>query len=315
MITGLSPVAMLGFVVAVVGVALGVGYGMVTLLAPRRTAKDRIRELTQSPAGESAASEPSIMSYRAVRTVTHKISELAKPQTIDEGNLLKRRLLQAGLRMRNSVELFSASRSILALVLPFIAIVALQSAETQLTLSLMVVLVLAMVGYYAPAIWVSMRISERQDQIMRAFPDALDLLVSSVEAGLGLDAAFRRVAEELKGAAPLLATELQQVTHEVTAGVPRGEALRNLDLRTGLNEIRQLVNVLAQADKFGTSVARALRIHSDMVRQKRMLAAEEKAAQISPKLTVVMILCIMPSLFVVLLGPAAIQIYRQFLGK
>ena len=107
----------------------------------------------------------------------------------------------------------------------------------------------------------------------------------------------------------------QTVIHEITAGVPRLDALRALDHRTGIDEVRQLVNVLAQAERFGTSVARALRVHADMVRQKRMLAAEEEAAKISPKLTVVMILFIMPSLFTVLMGPAAVQVYRNFVDK
>ena len=180
---------------------------------------------------------------------------------------------------------------------------------------LMIGLIMASIGYYAPGFVVTSRIEGRQKAIMKSFPDALDLLVSSVEAGLGLDAAFRRVADEIEAPAPVLAGELKAVNQEVTAGVSRVEALRHLDQRTGLEDMKQLVNVLAQAERFGTSVARALRVHADLVRTKRQLKAEEKAAQISPKLTVVMILFIMPSLFAILLGPAMVQVFRQYVQQ
>ena len=143
--------------------------------------------------------------------------------------------------------------------------------------------------------------------------DALDLLVSSVEAGLGLDAAFRRVSKEMESAAPALVRELQAVNYEVEAGIPRTTALRHLDERTGLQEVNSLVNVLLQAERFGTSVAEALRVHSELVRKKRMLAAEENAAKISPKLTLAMIIFILPLLFTVLAGPAAINVVNNLL--
>ena len=171
----------------------------------------------------------------------------------------------------------------------------------------------ATIGYYLPAGYVNARLQSRQNSLLKPFPDALDLLVSSVEAGLGVDAAFQRVAKEIEPAAPELARELQMVNHEVAAGIPRIDALRRLDARTGLQEINSLVNVMTQAERFGTSVANALRVHSELVRNKRMLEAEERAAQISPKLTVGMIIFILPSLFIVLVGPAAINVIRNLL--
>jgi tight adherence protein C len=300
-------VAILAVVAAVV---LG-GLALVTLLNPQRTARDRIQELTQAKKKDDAAS---VLDYRAVRTVTAQVSKLASPDaTSDAGNLLKRRLLQAGFRGRGSVEAFSAVRAGLALALPIMTLLILpEMNKSQL---LMIGLIMASIGYYAPGFIVTSRIEGRQKAIMKSFPDALDLLVSSVEAGLGLDAAFRRVADEIEGPAPILAAELKAVNQEVTAGVSRVEALRHLDQRTGLEDMKQLVNVLAQAERFGTSVARALRVHADLVRTKRQLKAEEKAAQISPKLTVVMILFIMPSLFAILLGPAMVQVFRQYVQQ
>jgi tight adherence protein C len=299
-------VAVLAVVAAVVLGALAV----VTLLNPQRTARDRIQELTQSKRKEG---EGSVLDYRAVRTVTAQVSKLAAPGEGDAGNLLRRRLSQAGFRGRSSVEAFSAIRAGLAFTLPVMTLLILpEMATSQL---LVIGLITATIGYYAPGFLVTSRIEKRQKAIMKSFPDALDLLVSSVEAGLGLDAAFRRVADEIESAAPILAEELQAVNHEVTAGVSRVEALRHLDQRTGLEDMKQLVNVLAQAERFGTSVAKALRVHADLVRTKRQLLAEEKAAQISPKLTVVMILFIMPSLFAILLGPAMVQVFRQYVQR
>lgn len=297
-------------VLAVVVVTILVGFAAVTLFNPQRTARDRIREI----AGGGQQKEDSVLDYKAVRSVTSTVSKLASPDAnTDQGNLLRRQLIQAGFRTRNNLEIFSASRAGLALALP--AMVALFLPEMGLASVLAVILFCATVGYYLPGFVLASKISARQKEIMATFPDALDLLVSSVEAGLGLDAAFRRVADELDNAAPKLASELKLVNHEVTAGVPRIEALKNLDHRTGLDDIKQLVNVLAQAERFGTSVARALRLHAELVRTKRQLAAEEKAAQISPKLTVVMILFVMPSLFAVLLGPAVVQVTRNFIER
>ena len=300
-------VAILAVIAAVV---LG-GLAVVTLLNPQRTARDRIQELTQTKKKDDASS---VLDYRAVRTVTAQVSKLASPDAAsDAGNLLKRRLMQAGFRGRGNVEAFSAVRAGLAFALPIMTLLILPEMNTSQLL--MIGLIMASIGYYAPGFIVTSRIEGRQKAIMKSFPDALDLLVSSVEAGLGLDAAFRRVADEIEGPAPVLAAELKAVNQEVTAGVSRVEALRHLDQRTGLEDMKQLVNVLAQAERFGTSVARALRVHADLVRTKRQLKAEEKAAQISPKLTVVMILFIMPSLFAILLGPAMVQVFRQYVQQ
>jgi tight adherence protein C len=176
---------------------------------------------------------------------------------------------------------------------------------------LVVLLGSAAAGYYLPAFLLDWRIRQRQAAILRPFPDALDLLVCCVEAGLGIDAALRRVASEMESAAPELSQELHLVNNEIAAGVQRADALKRLDARTGLNEMGSLVSVLIQADRFGTSIAKALRIHAELVRAKRMLAAEEKAAQISPKLTVAMILFILPTLMAVLIGPAILNISKN----
>ncbi len=293
--------------VGVFVVVLIVFYAVRMLLNPERTARDRVNDLT----GTRVSTDSLLAPDEQVRGVTSNLSALAQPSDVDEANDQRMRLIQGGYRSRNNLEVYSAIRAVLAMVVPLLLWAVVPSM--QLVYLLFVLMLGATCAYYAPALWLSHRIDKRKEALMRPFPDAMDLLVSSVEAGLGLDAAFRRVAQEMESAAPELAKELQAVNHEVGAGISRVEALRHLDHRTGLEEVKSLVNVLMQAERFGTSVARALRVHSNLVRKKRMLAAEEQAAQISPKLTVAMILFILPSLFVVLAGPAVINVVNTLL--
>lgn len=299
-----------GLVAAVLGFAsmvimLAIAFGLRLLLFPERSARDRIVDLTGG-----ARDEAPLFQAEAVRGAASAFGKLARPSEEDAG-LMRRRLIQAGYRGRNNLEIYTGLRVILAFGLAILFVLLIRTDRAVATV--FVTLLGVAVGYYLPAFILGRQLRGRQQRLMRTFPDALDLLVSSVEAGLALDAAFRRVAKEIETAAPELARELQLVNYEVEAGVPRIEALRHLDARTGLEEVNSLVNVLAQAERFGTSVARALRVHANLVRTKRMLAAEEQAAQISPKLTVAMILFILPSLFCVVLGPAAINIYRKLL--
>jgi tight adherence protein C len=200
---------------------------------------------------------------------------------------------------------------LLALALP--VVVGLFLPGASLAVLSLALLVSASLGYYAPALYVSNRTAHRKQDIGRNIPDALDMLVSCTEAGLGLDAAFQRVAENLSEASPALSAEIGVATAEVSAGVTRSDALRRLEQRTGVPELTSLVNVLIQADRLGTPVAQALRVYAASTRILRQLRAEEKAAAISPKLTVAMVIFLLPSLFVVILGPAVVNIIRDVL--
>ncbi len=153
----------------------------------------------------------------------------------------------------------------------------------------------------------------RQREIFETFPDALDLLTICIEAGLAIDAAIVRVAEEMMPVAPVLSEELHLVTLELRAGNSKEKALRNLAMRTGVEDVETLVSMLIQAERFGTSIADSLRIHSEGLRTKRRQRAEETAAKIALKLLFPLIFCIFPALMLVLLGPAMIQIYRVLL--
>ena len=168
----------------------------------------------------------------------------------------------------------------------------------------------AVMGYVLPGMAVSRKIKKRQKEMQKALPDALDMLVVSVEAGLGLNAALVRVSEEMDRMSPVLSEQLGLVNLEIRAGTSREEALRNLGERTGLQDIISLVGMLIQTERFGTSVAQALRVHADTMRTKRRQRAEEAAAKTTIKLVFPLVFCIFPAMFVVILGPALIQIYQ-----
>jgi len=176
-------------------------------------------------------------------------------------------------------------------------------------------LALAFAGFYLPNLWVQNRFSKRRTTIFKGLPDAIDLLVICVEAGMGLNAAIGHVAQELKLAHPELSKELTLVTLEMRAGKSRKEALKSLAVRTGLDDVESLVTVLNQTEQFGTSVSRSLRVFSDSFRSKRFQKAEEIAGKLSVKLTIPCILFIFPALFVVLAAPAMIRVFEIFLNR
>jgi tight adherence protein C len=168
-------------------------------------------------------------------------------------------------------------------------------------------------GVLLPELWILWRISARQHQIRRGLPDALDLLVICVEAGLGIDQALMRVSEELKVVHRELSDELQLVNLEMRVGKTRIEALRELARRTGLDDVKALVAMLAQTERFGTSIAQSLRVHSDDLRTRRRQRAEEAGAKTTVKMVPALVLFIFPALMVVILGPAILIIMRQFI--
>jgi tight adherence protein C len=173
--------------------------------------------------------------------------------------------------------------------------------------------ILVLLGMALPDFWLRIKTSGRKERIEKAFPDALDLLVVCVEAGMGLDASFNRIGKELELTHPDLSAEFKLMNLELRAGKPRRRALRNLAERTDIDDVSSLVTMLLQTDRFGTSVARSLRIFSETFRTTRYQKAEEIAAKIGTKLVFPLAMCIFPSFFVVAIGPAAIQAWRMFM--
>ena len=172
---------------------------------------------------------------------------------------------------------------------------------------------MALVGFYLPNLWVKLRISSRKEKIQRGLPDALDLMVVCVEAGTGLDAALNRTAEEMKKTHSVLAEELSLVNMEIRAGKPRQDALKNLAWRTDLEDVSNLTTLLIQTEKFGTSIAQALRVHSDFMRTKRFQRAEEFAQKMPVKLLFPLALFILPMFLLITLGPV-IVIFSKYLA-
>ncbi len=170
-------------------------------------------------------------------------------------------------------------------------------------------------GYFLPNGILDRMVAKRQHELFMAFPDALDLLRVCVEAGLGLDAAIKRVGQEIQLESHALAQEFSLLGLELRAGASRNNALRNLALRIGLEDINSLVSMLIQADRFGTSMADSLRVHSESLRSKRRIKAEEAAAKLPVKILLPLIFCVFPSLLTVLMGPAVINILQLLMPR
>jgi len=230
---------------------------------------------------------------------------------------IKMRFLRAGFRRANVPAVFWGIKTLLAIGLPagflLTRITVLKIFSLNGTLAICVCLALA--GFYLPDIWLRIRTAYRKDKIVKGLPDALDLLVVCVEAGMGLDSAINRVGEEIRLSNKTLSDELRLLNLELRAGMSRRAALRNLALRTDIDDLNNLVTLLIQTDRFGTSISKALRVYSDTFRTKRYQRAEEIAAKIPVKLVFPLILFIFPSLFVAIMGPAAIRLYEVFLAR
>jgi tight adherence protein C len=242
---------------------------------------------------------------------------LARPTRADELSRLRGRLVQAGLRSPHAMELFLGAKLVLAAAatLTFLELNGRLARGLRFPMEEALALLVCAAAFFLPNLWLAGRIQDRQGTIERTLPDAMDLLVTCVEAGLGLDAALARVADELALAAPLLAGELVTTFLEIQAGLTRRDAFRRLAERTGVEDLRQLSAVLTQTEVFGTSIARALRVHADGMRIRRMQRAEQKAAMVGVKMTFPLVLCILPSLIAIVLGPAVVSIVTNLIDK
>ena len=240
-------------------------------------------------------------SWEKVAATFKRMGRVA-PQSPSEMGKLQRRLVAAGYRNSEAIVVFLGIRVACAAV-------AFAALATPIFMRPNIALAFggAGLGYVIPTIVLARLEKRRQHKIRLSLPDALDLLVVSVEAGLGLDQALQRVAVELAFAYPDLSDELRLINLELRAGKPRPEALRNLADRTGVDDLSSLVTMLIQTDKFGTSVAQSLRVYSETLRTKRRQRAEEAAAKTGVKMVFPLVVCIFPAIWIVTIGPAAIR--------
>lgn len=242
-------------------------------------------------------------------------ARLAGADDADSISRLQARFLQAGLRARAAPLYFLALKTVLALGLPLLAWFALSVGGWRLQGARvpLVLVAAATVGLYLPTLALRWRVARRQRALFEAFPDAIDLMIVCVEAGLSLDMAIQRAGQEMALRSPELAEELALVGTELRIGATRERALRNLATRTGVPEVSAFVAALLQADRFGTTIADSMRVHAEDLRLRRQYRAEEAAARIPTQLLFPLVLTIFPALFVVLVGPAAIGLARQVL--
>ena len=274
--------------------------------------KDRLEALADPLVFKSQASS-SYWLNRLISLVA-PLAKLSVPEEGWEGSEIRTRFITAGWRKASTPRLYYAAKTGLFLGLPLIAYVYLHTKTTPPTLlmTLMVLLSAAAAGYYLPDKVLSYVVAQRQRDIFENFPDALDLMTVCVEAGLAMDSALARVANEIGLKSMVLAEEMQLVTLELRAGSSKDKALRNFAVRTGVEDVHSLVTMLIQAERFGTSIADSLRVQSEQLRTKRRQRAEEQAAKIALKLLFPLIFFIFPSLLVVLLGPAILLLSHGF---
>jgi tight adherence protein C len=266
------------------------------LMPSRAVAIDR--RLEELAVGRDREEKPK---FQAMFGVLKRLGEKA-PKSPKEMGSLRLRLVQAGFRRDEALTLFFGIRVLFALAM-FMLFASSLLARPNLTLALGAL----GLGYILPGMVLARLAKRRAHRIRLSLADMLDLLVVSVEAGLGLDAALTRVGQELAFAYPELADELRLINLELRAGKPRAEALRNLADRTGVDDLSSLVTMLIQTDKFGTSVAQSLRVYSETLRTKRRQRAEEAAAKTGVKMVFPLVICIFPAIWVVTIGPAAIK--------
>jgi tight adherence protein C len=300
-----------------VATAIGIGvYALYTLFSARdaRAEKrlDRFSRLTGGPEVE----EQSSSSERLQEMIEKAAPALAKPLTPkseEEQSELKVRLLNAGWRNENAPSVYLGIKFGFLLLGLLIALLVVVPSYGLTQKGMMYGFLIAGISFYLPGIFVWWRVKGRQDQVFCGLPDALDLMVVCVEAGLGLDAAMRKVAEEMARSFPIISEEFSICNFQLQMGRPRREVLHDLGLRTGVDDMKSLAAILIQADRFGSSVAHALRVQSDSMRTKRKQLAEERAAKTAVQLIIPLILFIFPAIFIVLVGPAAIQIIDNYM--
>ena len=244
------------------------------------------------------------------------VAQLSVPKEGWENSTLRIHFMNAGYRSETAPNIFFLAKTLLTFTLPALLVLYIVISGTTIkdnTLLLLYIVAAAALGYFLPNVFLERRVAYRKREIFESFPDAMDLIIVCVESGLGLDAALARVSEEIHMISPVLGEELHLINLELRAGSSRERALRNLALRTGVEDIDTLVAMLVQSDRFGTSIAQALRVHAENLRTKRRLRAEEAAAKIALKLLFPLIFFIFPSMLLVLLGPAIISINRVLL--
>ncbi|PIF73605.1 tight adherence protein C [Variovorax sp. 54] len=294
--------AMLFPILVFLSVSLAV-IGLAVWLSPTRTAQ-RLQAVAPS-SGKSAWTETAVK-------LVGPFAQLSSPTGDADLSPLRVRFLNAGIRHPDAYLVYFGLKTLLPLGLAAVAFLMLRATGSEGGMTMLLWLALAaLAGCYLPNLLLRLRIRARRREIFENFPDAADLMLVCVEAGLGLDAGLAKVTEEIQIKSQALAQELHWTNLEMRAGGTREKSLRNLALRTGVEEISTFATMLTQADRFGTSIGESLRVFSDDLRHKRQVRAEELAAKVPTKMLLPLVLCIFPCISLVILTPAAIRVIRM----
>jgi len=308
--SGLSSGSPILIMIAAGAAALLLFWGLAAVIGRRLDpARRRLQQIATAGDGQ-----PEVGLGDLIAEVLQPVERFVLPKAAErEGT--RQRLQYAGYRSASAVTTFYAMKLGLAalLLLSWLVIASLLPRLTGGRITF-IAIVACYFGMLLPSIWLDRKVKTRHKLLRNGFPDALDLLNVCVESGLGLAQALQRVADELDVSHPELASEIAQVTAQMRAGVERETALRGLATRTGLDDVRGLVSLLAQTLRFGTGISDALRVYSEEFRDKRMQRAEEAAAKIGTKLIFPLVICLFPSFFVVAIGPAIIRLGESFGG-
>ncbi len=300
-------------------VVVSIGLIVYSLLPSRKSESEHMRRRMAGRRLEQAeallANAPK-RERSAAKEMIDKVAPLAMkpvmPTSEAEMTALRQKLSQAGFRRETAVRIFLASKTIVGVGVAIVSLLVCLGLGLSLKQVLGITAFAGGIGFMLPNVWLSIAQSSRKEKVRNGLPDTLDLMVVSVESGLALDATIMKVGEDMRNVHPELAEEMMIAVAEGQMGVPRAEALEKMARRCGVDEVRALVSTIAQAEKFGTSIAKALRTQADSLRIKRRLKAEERAQKTTVKLMAPLILFIFPSIFVVLAGPAAMKLIAAF---
>jgi tight adherence protein C len=299
-------VLIISFILFVV-VAVAVGAVGLKIWVRPKEAMERVTGVGVSSVEESAV-HPSLV----FRDMIKRLGTVM-PQSPRDVTVMQRRLIRAGIRNSNALTMLYGAKLFFAVFLPTVMSFFILGSDSDPSNKFMLFMATAGLGFFGPNEYVNLKARRRQKNIRRALPNALDLMVVSMESGLGLDQAILQVAKELEHAHPEISEEYAMVNLELKAGKRRAEALRNMADRSAVDDLKKLVAVLIQADRFGTGVAQSLRAHADYMRVQARQIAEEKAAKLGVKLVFPIFFCILPSLFVVTVGPMMVKLFRELL--
>lgn len=291
------------------GIFGGLSFLLLRVWVRPKEAIERVASVgVMGSATEESPSHPSLV----LREVVEKLGKMV-PQSPKDVTVMQRRLIRAGFRNQNAMTMLYGSKALLAVALPVVMTFLVLAADTEPGNKFMAVIASAGLGFFGPNEYVNWCARKRQKLVRKGLPNALDLMVVCVESGLGLDQAILQVARDLQQAHPEISEEYALVNLELKAGKRRAEALRNMAERTAVDDLKKLVAVLIQADRFGTGVAQSLRAHADYMRVQARQIAEEKAAKLGVKLVFPIFFCILPSLFIVTVGPVIVTIIRELI--